>query len=707
MAGSPQAGSAEATGPHATRLVGRSLLAVLALFSLTAAFTLSPYNSSYIPGAPDLAPAFGLAAQAEMGLKEGQFPLRVAPWEMNGWRYPEFQFYAPLPYTVFGLTAILLPGISLWLAIKWVFFLTLIVAAWGMYRLSVELSAARSAAVIAACAYVTAPYLLVNLHSRGAIPEAFSQCLLPGGAFLLLRAFRRRLLTDIIAAGVTLLAIFLSHTATALYFVLAVSLITFGMSVSSKPVWRSLVILVLAIVVCAGLGAYFFAPIARNRELVVSQLISNPIGFNSLTTLLELLSPTSVPPIPGGVESCPGLNAAIGLPFLLGISLLAYRCGLKGSSRDNKRFGLVLLSTIGIFFFLVWSPIDFWTYLPKEFYVIQFSYRNLAQLQWLCALALALGLSPWIREVFDRNPLPIIGGIAVCVLASAPYLIVNGHKSDPAALLKAPSIGYGSGDYLEKFASPERVVYFDGFEVPAAYSDGWTWIDKEFTLSRTALLAAPTAHLRFSGEVALVNPPVQVTLASGQQNLASIKLADRVFEWNIPVANILSANAGASDAIPLRFVPSQFAMPESPVGRKLIFRHRSLSLHGFAGSGTPVSIIEKQCHNYGTRTHCEIDMGSTSGVAQLPVIYYSHFLRVAVNGVVRSYEKRETVDPRTFHRVNLTAVSLGPGVSVVDAEFVGSRVGNSISAVFAGLLAIALLGEWFRKKRGLKSIQLL
>src|SRR5712672_949997 len=107
--------------------------ALLVLFALIAAFTLSPYNSTWMPGAPDIVTGFGHVAQAEMAIREGQFPIRIAPWETNRWRNPAFQFYAPLPYTVLGLAAIVLPGDNPWLAMKWVLFLALMLAATGIY----------------------------------------------------------------------------------------------------------------------------------------------------------------------------------------------------------------------------------------------------------------------------------------------------------------------------------------------------------------------------------------------------------------------------------------------------------------------------------------------------------------------------------------------------------------------------------------------
>ena len=489
--------------PRSVRLA----LVLLVLFALIAAFTISPYNSAWMPGAPDIVTSFGHVAQAEMAIKEGQFPIRIAPWETNGWRNPTFQFYAPLPYTILGLAAIVLPGDNPWLAMKWVLFFALIFAAAGMYLLALRLAASKAAAVVAACAYITAPYLLVNLHARGAIAEAVGQCLLPWCAYFLVRAFQSRLLADVMIAGIGIVALFLTHPITAIYFTIAASLVAVAFAVLSRSTWKPLLILPIVLTISGCLGAYYFLPMTHNRDLAISRQIKNPSRFSFLTPLLELLSPTSIPPVPDGVSDCPNLNAAIGLPLLLGLCLFGYRIFIQSpEDRIARAFGIALLAVVAALFFLVWSPVDLWAYLPGELYVVQFPYRNLAQMQWLCAVALALGLSPWLKISRGENPLPIIAAIAVCVLASSSYLTVNSRKTNPVELLKAPTLGYGAGDYLEITNAPSRSVYFENYEIPAAYSDGWTWIDKDFTLSRSALASQPAGFFDFPAKWRSLRP---------------------------------------------------------------------------------------------------------------------------------------------------------------------------------------------------------
>jgi hypothetical protein len=54
----------------------------------------------------------------------------------------------------------------------------------------------------------------------------------------------------------------------------------------------------------------------------------------------------------------------------------------------------------------------------------------------------------------------------------------------------------------------------------------------------------------------------------------------------------------------------------------------------------------------------------------------------------------------------LVGVTLGPGTSIVDAEFIGSRLGNWISAFSIAVAVFALMLDQVRRRRGLKPIQI-
>src|SRR5438874_2629637 len=82
-----------------------ALIGLLLLYLVVVLAMLSPLASDVMPdsSAQDLANHVSGIIEARNALAEGQFPIRVAPNQLNRERYPIFQFYGNLPYTVGGL----------------------------------------------------------------------------------------------------------------------------------------------------------------------------------------------------------------------------------------------------------------------------------------------------------------------------------------------------------------------------------------------------------------------------------------------------------------------------------------------------------------------------------------------------------------------------------------------------------------------------
>lgn len=151
---------------------GRGQLLSVALYALVALALLAPMASDTIlPGAPDHANHVALIIQAKMGLDEGQFPLRVAPWQHNGWRYPVYQFYSPFPYTIAGLIYKWVTPSNPFAAYKLMIWLSLSLAGFFLYHLALFLTKSRPASLLAGAAYITAPYFLITSTHAGRSPR--------------------------------------------------------------------------------------------------------------------------------------------------------------------------------------------------------------------------------------------------------------------------------------------------------------------------------------------------------------------------------------------------------------------------------------------------------------------------------------------------------------------------------------------------------
>ncbi len=132
--------------------------------------------------------------------------------------------------------------------------------------------------------------------------------------------------------------------------------------------------MIVACCVGWGLSAFQWYPPAT-IHVVQKDFLSNPFDFAWLTPLSGLLSFTSVPPEPSGrLGMTPHLHPAVGAPILIAVVGLVY---FRRTGPWPSRTIAVAMIFFGLAFFAVWSPVHFWAWLPKQMFVVQFSYRLL------------------------------------------------------------------------------------------------------------------------------------------------------------------------------------------------------------------------------------------------------------------------------------------------------------------------------------------
>src|SRR5260221_2248400 len=105
---------------------------------------------------------------------------RWLPELVLGYGYPVFNFYGPAAFFLAELLYRL--GLGYYQSMMGTFSLLLIVGGYGMClwaRDVLDFAPQPWAALVAAVAYIYAPYLLTNIFVRGAIGEVGAQALLP------------------------------------------------------------------------------------------------------------------------------------------------------------------------------------------------------------------------------------------------------------------------------------------------------------------------------------------------------------------------------------------------------------------------------------------------------------------------------------------------------------------------------------------------
>ena len=136
-----------------------------------------PLAKEGIANADDILPTIYRVFSLHASWQAGTFYPRLSSDLAYAYGVPLFQFYPPLASYVAELFHVI--GFGFISAIKVTYFLGLVCAGLGMYACVVRLYGSRAGALLAAVAYMYAPYYFVDIYTRGAMAEALALALLP------------------------------------------------------------------------------------------------------------------------------------------------------------------------------------------------------------------------------------------------------------------------------------------------------------------------------------------------------------------------------------------------------------------------------------------------------------------------------------------------------------------------------------------------
>lgn len=357
-------------------------LRVLALYALVALALLAPLASNLIPlsaGGGDLIAHLSGITEARDALKEGQFPIRVAPNVLDGARYPYFQFYGNLPFLLPGALAVL--HLYPYAAFKLMLGLALCCGAYFLYRSARLLQRGTSASVLAGVVFMSAPYLLTDIFARLAYPETISFCLLPFVLYTSLRSFldRRSLLLPILFNGIAWSALAFSHNITFLYGSAFLALFFLSFARWNRRYLERLVRVGLGYGVGLILALWYLVPQLTVLSSLVVAVRDSELLQRGLTPFGTLFAPTLFMPYGSGA---PNLGLQVGLPITVAAGVVVYFIATRQIARRN----LLVVSRVLLFFFIAllmaWDPKEtplqvWWKLLPKLFLHVQFPYRLL------------------------------------------------------------------------------------------------------------------------------------------------------------------------------------------------------------------------------------------------------------------------------------------------------------------------------------------
>lgn len=182
------------------------------LLTLLALPALWPLTHAGLPRTNDNLPHFYRLVELDRLIRGGVLFPRWAPDLVHGYGYPVFNFFPYLSHLLAESFHLL--GLDLLGAFKAAYMTVLLCAVWSAYRLGRE-HFGDSSGLVTGLAYLYSPYLLYNVHIRGALPESLALALLPLAMLYVRRAVKgdRR---SAVWAGLILGACVFAHNAIAL-----------------------------------------------------------------------------------------------------------------------------------------------------------------------------------------------------------------------------------------------------------------------------------------------------------------------------------------------------------------------------------------------------------------------------------------------------------------------------------------------------------
>ena len=355
----------------------------------------------YYPMHDDIQPIRLL--QMDKCIKDFQIPCRWVPDMGYGFGYPQFNYYAPLPYYV--MEAFHLSGFTILGSIKVYLVLITALSVWGIYKLSQKFWQSDLSGFIAAIFYTLLPYRAVNLYVRGAVGEYTAQALIPIVLLFSYSLLKEKKKIHILYFALSLAFLWLSHTISAVIF--TPFLIAFMLYVYLKLKKVDTLILIkrisLSLLGFITLIAFFIFPALLERNLIhMDTLTSNYFDFRGhFLGIYQILFSNNW----GYGSSIPGANDQIMLGIGVIYWLLPITALLISFLEKKDRLSLIFLNVLAWFSLfmvhpkslLIWKSIPFLNY-------VQFPWRFNAIAGLFFCLSVGyfavLNVSVYVKKLF-------------------------------------------------------------------------------------------------------------------------------------------------------------------------------------------------------------------------------------------------------------------------------------------------------------------
>jgi hypothetical protein len=615
-------------------------LGIFIFYALLAAALIAPIASTTnIPNLGDYLTNLAALIQAKIALSNGQFPLRFMPLEHMGWHYPFFQFYSPTTYTYAGLIYEWLTPANPLLAFKITIWSGLVLGGVYMQRIAFWFTQSLPAALLAGVIYLCAPYYIIIINFLGSLNEIVALGILPTVLFYSCQRFyspRNNVALAKLAIAWYLLAT--THIVTFVYASFFIGALLLLVSSKKPRTWRNLTGVGIAYLLGCMLAAWYLAPIDAFKDFFTLNITySIP---EHLTTYHPLLSQLLFP----AADITPGfkdnamltIHPAVGWPILFSVALCLY-ARLKKLSSGSQLADAWLAPLLIIFFvafFLVWSPLNSWRWLPAPFLVGQYCWRLLSQVIWVGALLSATALCLLFKNKLDKNHV-IFGTLLIMMSASAWFPASENANASVADFIKQPYLLYNDNSYLLDFN--KYTTFVNNIDNTLIEPTKILKTSTDYFIPKPLLQLAsnPAAELRADIPDSLSKKNFHLAAYLNNELVDKKDLTLGPLLWNI---NLLAAKNRYTNSAPLVLKFLLLDKNDKVITETLPIEHALLT--GYLNPADILSIRQTQsyCTQKKSITLCDVPVGQGMKFVELPALYYPKLLKLSVNGVSVPYQ---------------------------------------------------------------------
>lgn len=613
--------------------------------------------------------------QAKLALAQGQMPLRIAPTDHEGWSYPLFQFYSPTSYMISGFIYRWITPSNPYIAFKVTLWCALFFSGVYMYKLSNWFVQFRPAAILASVVYITTPYTIILIGHIGAFNECIGISIIPAVLYYTLQQYYHpNNIKGFLLTGVAWYCLATIHLLTFLSTSFVTAIFLLFLSINNPNRWISLANIFFAYLFGCLLAMWFIGPIILlSKYLIISRTFINPAFFYAYApTLADLLAPsTFFTPIIGHTDkltdSISLIHPNVGLPILMAVLLSCYVFFQNKTYHHNQATKWLpsLIALFFVIFLLIWSPINFWKWLPQSFRVIQYSWRLLAHTAWIGALLFSFAIC-WLCHL-KLNKLQTFAGIAFVILCSATGLFLHEDKLTNYNSV-IDSFIPGNPYLIDATKYPQFIHLVDSILLDSVkFNNQLTFNSiKPITIPTQWIKTAVAPFILIEGTIPNnISSPSSITASIGNKTIATYELKSGPMSWNIPIHLNKKSNASITINFKINTKPN------------VIIPIKEISFGGILNPANIITAnqIQPHCQTQNETTECNIYAQQTTQLIELPIFYYPKLLNITIDGAPTPYIS-------IFYKNNvITGIIPHPGkTNIIKIQFRGLLWANYLSA---------------------------